>query len=63
VLARHTFADLGPGREPGISAGVAGFPHTDVLRPEDLFALAENALQKGKTGEPDRIGLATQLGG
>jgi diguanylate cyclase (GGDEF)-like protein len=62
VLARHTFADLGPGREPGISAGVAGFPHTDVLRPEDLFTLAENALEKGKKGEPDRIGLAEQLG-
>ena len=63
VLSHHTFADLGPGREPSISAGVAGFPHTDVLRPEDLFTLAENALQKGKTSEPDRIGLATQLGG
>jgi diguanylate cyclase (GGDEF)-like protein len=62
VLARHTFADLGAGREPGISAGVVGFPHTDVLRPEDLFSLAENALQKGKVGEPDRIGVATQLG-
>jgi diguanylate cyclase (GGDEF)-like protein len=63
VLSHHTFADLGPGREPSISAGVAGFPHTDVLRPEDLFTLAENALQKGKTSEPDRIGLATPLGG
>jgi diguanylate cyclase (GGDEF)-like protein len=63
VLSHHTFADLGPGREPSISAGVAAFPHTDVLRPEDLFTLAENALQKGKGAEPDRIGLAEQLGG
>jgi diguanylate cyclase (GGDEF)-like protein len=62
VLSRHTFADLGPGHEPSISAGVVGYPHTDLLRPEDLFTLAENALQQGKTGEPDRIGVAAQLG-
>jgi diguanylate cyclase (GGDEF)-like protein len=58
VLSRHTFPDLGPGRVPVLSAGVAAFPHPEVLRPEDLFAVVESALERGKTTEPDRIGLA-----
>ena len=57
VVSRHTFSDLGPGRVPGLSAGVASFPHAEVLRPEDLFTLAEGALARGKTAEPDRIGV------
>jgi diguanylate cyclase (GGDEF)-like protein len=58
VLSRHTFPDLGPGRVPALSAGVAAFPHAEVLRPEDLFAVVESALTRGKSTEPDRIGLA-----
>ena len=58
VLSRHTFPDLGPGRVPVLSAGVVAFPHPEVLRPEDLFAVVESALERGKTAEPDRIGLA-----
>jgi GGDEF domain-containing protein/DNA-binding response OmpR family regulator len=54
--ARHTFADLGPANAPTISAGVAGYPHSEVLRPEDLFTLAESALQRAK-GAPDRIAV------
>jgi len=57
VLARHTFGDLGPANAPGISAGVVGYPHSEALRPEDLFTLAEGALQKAKGGAPDRIGV------
>ena len=57
VFARHTFADLGPANAPAISAGVVGYPHSEALRPEDLFTLAENALQKAKGGAPDRIGV------
>ena len=56
VLGRHSFPDLGPGRVPVISAGVVSFPHPEVLRPEDLFAVVEAALVRGK-GEPDRIGF------
>jgi len=59
VMGRHSFPDLGASVVPGISAGVVAFPHTGVLRPEDLFALAEGALTRGKSGEPDRIGVAT----
>ena len=60
VLGRHTFADLGPGKSPGISAGVVACPHTEVLRPEDLFTLVEGALQRAKSDEPDRIAVAGQ---
>lgn len=58
VLSRHTFPDLGASRVPGLSAGVAAFPHPEVLRPEDLFAVVEAALVRGKTVEADRIGVA-----
>jgi len=57
VFARHTFADLGPANAPAISAGVVAYPHSEALRPEDLFTLAESALQKAKGGAPDRIGV------
>jgi len=57
VFARHTFADLGPAKPPGISAGVIAYPHSEALRPEDLFTLAEGALQKAKSGAPDRIAV------
>jgi two-component system cell cycle response regulator len=57
VFARHTFADLGPGTAPAISAGIVAYPHTEALRPEDLFTLAEGALQKAKVGSPDRIAV------
>jgi two-component system cell cycle response regulator len=56
VFDRHTFADLGPAKSPGISAGVVAYPHSEALRPEDLFTLAEGALEKAKSG-PDRIAV------
>lgn len=56
VFARHTFADLGPSKTPAISAGVVAYPHSEALRPEDLFALAETALQKAKDA-PDRLAV------
>jgi diguanylate cyclase (GGDEF)-like protein len=58
VMDRHVFPDLGPGRVPGIAAGIAAFPSGEALRPEDLFALAEAALARGQRKEPDRIGVA-----
>lgn len=57
VFARHTFADLGPSKTPSVSAGVIAYPHSEALRPEDLFTLAEGALQKAKSGAPDRIAV------
>ena len=56
VLSRHTFPDLGFGQVPALTAGVVALPHPEVLRPEDLFNLAEAALARGKH-EPDRIGV------
>ncbi len=58
VLGRHTFPDLPRGQVPSLTAGVVAFPHTEVLRPEDLFAQVEAALERGKKGEPDRIGVS-----
>jgi diguanylate cyclase (GGDEF)-like protein len=58
VISRHTFPGLGGGRVPQIAAGVVAYPHAEILRPEDLFTLAEGALAKGKSGAPDRIGVA-----
>ena len=57
VFARHTFVDLVPGTAPAISAGIVAYPHAEALRPEDLFTLAEGALQKAKGGPPDRIAV------
>lgn len=57
VFRRHTFADLGPGNAPSISAGVVAYPHPEALRPDDLFTLAEGALQRAKTAAPDRIAV------
>ena len=57
VFGRHTFADLGPGKAPEISAGVVAYPHGEALRPEDLFTLVESALQRAKNA-PDRIAVA-----
>jgi two-component system cell cycle response regulator len=61
VVGRHHFPELGAGG-PGISAGVVAFPHSEALRPEDLFTLAEGALARGKSAEPDRIGAALAPG-
>jgi diguanylate cyclase (GGDEF)-like protein len=58
VITRHSFADLGPGKALGLSVGVVAFPHSEVLRPEDLFTQVEAALERGKTTEPDRIGVS-----
>ena len=57
VFRRHTFADLGPGNAPSISAGVVAYPHPEAVRPDDLFTLAEGALQQAKTAAPDRIAV------
>jgi diguanylate cyclase (GGDEF)-like protein len=58
VLARHSFPDLGPGQVPSVSAGVVAYPHVEVLRPEDLFTQVEAALDQGKKGAADRIGVS-----
>ncbi len=44
-----TLPDPGPANPPAISAGVVAYPHSEALRPEDLFTLAEGALQRAKS--------------
>ena len=58
ALARRSFPDLGPGESPRLLGGVVAYPHPEVLRPEDLFTLAEGALAKGKVDNADGIGVA-----
>src|SRR5207245_24552 len=55
VVNRHAFPELGPGQVPAMSAGVVAFPHSEALRPEDLFALAEGAADRA--GEADAAGV------
>ncbi len=56
-IAQHSFRDLEPSQRPTVSAGIVAFPHPNVLQTEDLFALAERALVRGKH-EDERIGIA-----
>src|SRR3989442_10673474 len=53
VLNPHTFPHPGPGDIPALSAGVVAFPHSEALRPEDLFSLTGAPLDKGKKDAPD----------
>ena len=58
LVARHTFPGLGTDGVPRLSAGVVAYPHREVLRPEDLFTLAEGALAHGKKDAADLVGVA-----
>jgi diguanylate cyclase (GGDEF)-like protein len=40
------------------SAGIVTFPHPAVNRPDDLFAMAEAALMRGRAQSIERIGVA-----
>jgi diguanylate cyclase (GGDEF)-like protein len=46
---------LGPTR---FSAGIVTYPHPAAFQPEDLFALAEAALMRGRAQSIERIGVA-----
>lgn len=41
-----------------LTAGIATYPHPGVHKPEDMFAMVEQALLKGKAQEAERIGSA-----
>lgn len=41
-----------------LTAGVATYPHAAVHKPEDMFAMVEQALLNGKTQDVERIGSA-----
>jgi len=57
LIGKHTFLDT-MGMVPAISAGIVTYPHPDVLRAEDLFPLAESALQTAKSQPTDRIAVS-----
>lgn len=54
---------LGQGRsspavEPPLSAGIVTYPHPAVTQADDLFALVEAALARGKAQSGERVGVA-----
>jgi two-component system, cell cycle response regulator len=45
-------------RITGVSAGIGAYPHPAVTAPDDLFALVEAALRRGRAQTGERIGVA-----
>jgi diguanylate cyclase (GGDEF)-like protein len=43
---------------PGFSAGIVSFPHPAAAQPDDMYALVEAALMRGKAQTGERIGIA-----
>jgi GGDEF domain-containing protein len=43
---------------PRVSAGIVTYPHPAAAQTEDLFDLAEAALERGKAQSGERIGIA-----
>jgi GGDEF domain-containing protein len=48
----------GPAAEPPLSAGIVTYPHPAVSQADDLFALVEAALARGKAQSGERVGIA-----
>ncbi len=57
-IERHEFPDLRAEDRPTLSAGVVTFPHPAATETQDLFALVEAALLRGKAQTDTRIGTA-----
>ncbi len=57
-IEAHDFPDLGAGDRPTLAAGVVTFPHPAADATQDLFALVEAALLRGKAQTDGRIGTA-----
>lgn len=57
----HQFPDLAAAERPTFSAGIATFPHPAASGSQDLFALVEAALQRGKAQTDGRIGTADSV--
>ncbi len=58
AIAAHPFKGLGEVDRPQLAAGLVGYPHPGVTRAEDLLALTEAALLRGKQGEGHVLGRA-----
>jgi CheY-like chemotaxis protein len=48
----------GTAAEPPLSAGIVTYPHPAVTQADDLFALVEAALARGKAQSGERVGIA-----
>ena len=57
----HEFPDLSPADRPTLSAGIVTFPHPAASNSQDLFALLEAALFRGKAQTEGRIGTADSV--
>jgi diguanylate cyclase (GGDEF)-like protein len=55
--ARRSVARLRE-RIPAASAGIVAYPHPGVSAPDDMFALVEAALRRGRAQSGERIGVA-----
>lgn len=60
-LAAAPFADMDPTDRPHLTAGIVTFPHPSAIQTEDLFALVEAALLRGKSQDHERIGTAESV--
>lgn len=57
-VEHHEFPDLAVPDRPTLAAGVVTFPHPAAMASQDLFALMETALLRGKAQTDGRIGTA-----
>lgn len=57
-IEAHTWSDLPETERPRLAAGLVTFPHPGVVRVEDLLAVAEGALARGKAGGSERVAAA-----
>lgn len=60
-ISTSPFADLAEEDRPKLSAGIVTFPHPAAVQTEDLFALVEAALLRGKAQSDERIGTADSV--
>ncbi len=60
-ISIHPFPELQPQDRPQLSAGIVTFPHPSAVQTEDLFALVEAALLRGKSQTEGRIGTAESV--
>ena len=63
IRVRERLAALPSQEDPGLdpprlSAGIVTYPHSAISQTDDLYALAEAALMRGKLQAGERIGVA-----
>jgi hypothetical protein len=56
AIETFVFKGVDDSFQPRLAAGLVGYPHPGVSRVEDLLALAEVALLRGKQGDGQVLG-------